>query len=152
MTHPSAAEVEKLLGDLLGVPVTVQSGAAPRAVAGLVGSYRTPGGELVAAIWLDRILSASAGAALTMMPKASLDAALEQETLPDSVVDNAAEVLDVLSAVIHAPARVTMSGVAPTPPSPQDLTVLMARSVDLAWFTVDVAGYGAGAAVVAHAR
>jgi hypothetical protein len=152
VTDPSPSELQHLLGDLLGVPVIVRAGAAPGGLDGLVGCYRTPEGEVVAAIWLDRALAACAGAALAMLPAETVVAACARGALPEAVAENATEVLIVLAGVVHAAPRVTLSGAAVSPPRPEELTALLARPVGQAWFTVDVSGYGGGAAVVAQAR
>jgi len=152
MVALATSEVEKLLGDLLGVAVTVRAGGAPKGAQGLAGHFLDPEGRPAAAVWLDRSLAACAGASLAMIPKGSAQEAIAAETLPDNLVENAGEVLNVLGTLLRADSGVKLGGVAQTPPGPTELATLLTGPTDQSWFTIGVEGYGAGVALVVRPR
>jgi hypothetical protein len=145
-------EVEKLLGDLLGVAVTVRPGGAPTGAEGLAGHYVDNDGHPKAGVWLDRSLAACAGASLAMIPKGSAQEAIANGSLPDNLVENAGEVLNVLGTLLRPDASVKLAGVTQTPPGPDALAPLLSGPTDQSWFTIAVAGYGAGVAFVVRTR
>jgi len=145
-------EVEKVLGDLLGVAVTVRAGGRPAGTEGLAGHYVDADGHPAAGVWLDRSLAACAGASLAMIPKGSAQEAIAAGSLPDNLVENAGEILNVLGTLLRADSGVKLGGVAQTPPGPSELAPLLTGPTDQSWFTIGVEGYGAGVALVVRAR
>ncbi len=90
-----------------------------------------------------------------MIPKGSAQEAIAAETLPDNLVENAGEVLNVLGTLLRAHSAdsgVKLGGVAQTPPGPDELAALLSGPTDQSWFTIAVAGYGAGVALVVRPR
>jgi hypothetical protein len=140
--------VGKLLGDLLGVEVTVRGGGRPSDGAGLAGLYVDGTGRHSAGVWFDRALAGCVGAALAKLP---LDAAAAG-TLPDDVAERTGEALTVFSTLLNAGRRVKLESTVRTPPAPVALGDLLAGQVDPSWFTVAVEGFGSGVALVLQAR
>jgi len=64
VTALPAGDVQKVLGDLLGVAVWVRAGGTPTGGAGVAGLYGDGTGRHSAAVWLERLLAACAGASL----------------------------------------------------------------------------------------
>jgi len=148
----ATSEVEKLLGDLLGVAVTVRLGGTPVGGEGLAGHFVDADGRPTAGVWLDRSLAAFAGASLAMIPTGSAQEAVAAGTLPDDLVENAGEVLNVLGTLLRSDSSLKLGGVAQTPPGPSELAPLLTRPTDQSWFTIGVEGYGAGVALVVRTR
>lgn len=147
-----ASEVQKLLTDALGVGVTVRPGGLPVESAGLAGLYVDGTGRHTAAVWLDRSLAASAGSSLAMIPSDEAVSAPEAGPLPDNLVEQVGEVLNVFGSILNAGRRVKLEGAVQTPPAPLPLADLFGGAMDASWFTIEVAGYGGGVALVVQAR
>ena len=147
-----AGDVQKLLADLLGVEVTVRAGGLPSSGEGVAGLYVDGTGRHSAAVWLDRSLAACAGASLAMIPADAWEEAKAADVLPDNMVENVGEVLNVFGTILNPGRRVKLGGTVQTPPAPPELGDLLGGPVDPSWFTVEVAGYGSGVAFVVQAR
>ncbi len=145
-------ELQKLLANLLGVSVSVRAGGTPRGLDGLAGYYMDGAGKTAAAAWFDRALTCSAGGALAMMPGEVLEGGADGDPIPDNLVENATEVLNVLASMLHGVSHVKLAGTAQTPPAPSEIGQLMAKHTDQVWCTVMIEGYGAGVALFVQAR
>ncbi len=152
MDHPTPDALQRLLKDLLGVGVTVRAGGCPTGPTGLAGYYADSTGKVTAAAWFEQVLAAYAGAALSMIDADQAKAATGGDQLPDNLVENANEVLNVVSALLHGDSHVKLGGTTQTPPAPSEVATLLGRPTDQLWFTVDVEGYGAGVAMFTIAR
>lgn len=147
---PSAKGVRDVLADLLGRDVDVQPGdpvvptlRRPACVAAYVDD-RT---RLSATASLDLALTAYVGAALGLVPAATAQLAVDEGVLPDSLVENVGEVLNIMSSLFNVPDTPHLKLHATTAPGtqpPADVVVLtraLGRRLDL---SVVVADYGTG--------
>ena len=88
--------------------------------------------------------AAYAGAALAMIPKAVADEAAASGELNDTLKDNFAEVVNIVTGIVNTPIHdhLRMSGLEPgVPDSVKDLLI---KAAGRTTYTIDVADYGAG--------
>jgi hypothetical protein len=149
VTALPAGDVQKVLGDLLGVAVRVRAGETPTGGAGVAGLYVDGTGRHSAAVWLERSLAACAGASLAAVPVEDVEAA---DVLPDRVVEQVGQLLTALATILNPGRRVKLDAVVQTPPAPPELGDLLGGAVDPTWFTVEVGGGCGGVALVVQAR
>ena len=146
------ADVEQTLRDLLGCAVTVRAGGITREKRGLAAVYTDGAGAQVAVLWLDHSLAAYAGGSLATVPAESLGMAIDATVLPENLREKVAEVFSVLAPHVTAGGRVELDKVIVTPPAPAEIQALISKAHDRRWLTIEVSGYGAGAAVMVSAR
>jgi hypothetical protein len=118
----------------------------------LAGLYVDGTGRHSAAVWLDRSLAAYAGASLAKMPGDVATEARGAGELPAEIVESAGEVLTAFGSILNAGRRVKPDSTVQTPPAPLPLSDLFTGAIDPSWFTIEVAGYGSGVALVVQAR
>ncbi len=95
VTLPSVAEVGTFLTDLMGLKIeaTESSVGADRVHA--VGEYYNTNDERRGIIAVDIQAGAGLGAALTRVPKGSVQDAIKEQTLPENLLENLQETLNV---------------------------------------------------------
>ncbi|GAA1652340.1 hypothetical protein [Georgenia ruanii] len=103
---PSIKDVRDLLHAMLGrdVDVTGTIDALTPATPGgvVVGVYTTEGLRTAALIALDVPLAARAGAALALLPSRTAEAAIGHQYLPEQLMENVAEILNVMASLLNA--------------------------------------------------
>ena len=95
----------------------------------------------------DLELAARAGAALSLVPKAGADAAIEGRYIPQNLLDNFAEVINVFAGLFNvpnAPHLKLYSVVAPDETPPADLVPLVRRVTRRVDLRLAIDGYGLG--------
>lgn len=149
LPHPK--DVREMFAGLLGRDVEVAPGTpvVPTETARVaVGVYVADNLELTAVVAADLPLAAFAGAALGLIPKGAAEDAVAENSLPASIWENFAELLNIGASLLNhdgAP-HVRLYGLhhpdeLPTPDVAQLLRGLGHR-LDL---VVKISGYGAGA-------
>jgi hypothetical protein len=101
---PTNQSVKELFEGLLGRDVTLSYGRRPDMEAKpgpCTAVYVGDRGELTAVVVMDFALTASVGAALGLVPPGGAEAAIEDGVLPDSLQENANELLNVLAGTIN---------------------------------------------------
>jgi hypothetical protein len=87
-----------------------------------------------------------------MIPRDEAVSAGDAGPLPDNLVEQVGEVLNVFGSILNPGRRVKLEGAVQTPPAPLPLADLFSSALDATWFTIEVAGYGGGVALVVQAR
>jgi hypothetical protein len=146
---PSSAQVRELLQTLMSAAVEVAPAAPllPGRETAVVGVYVTDAEMVGAVVACELPLAAGLGGALGEVPAAEVEQAVAAGGLEGDLVENAAEVLNVLAAAFNGPGapplklgRVHAVGEELPPQLTPVFQYVMCR-VDL---QVDVAGYGGG--------
>ena len=150
ITLPASLTIRNLLEDLLGREVTVTL-ADPPQVADLeraVGAVYVDGGlKMVSAIGLALPLAAYYGAALGLMPAGAARDCVERGQLTPELVENVAEVCNVLTSLFNhegGPHVSLYKVYAPPEPMPADVKALLLTLGNRIDLTVEVARYGTG--------
>lgn len=154
-THlPDAMAVRNLLSGLLFRDVDVapteplSPGPTSPSTFAIYVDDQLHTGAVIAA---DLALSAHLGAAIGLLPRSGAEAAIQDVVLPQNLIDNVGEVLNVMAALFNAPGhpRLRLYGVhAPDDLAPSDISAIaksLGRRMDL---HVSVAGYGVGALAI----
>lgn len=103
---PIQEVVRDFLGDLLDRGIAIDRGVSQSVEPGsphMVGAYRDDTGNVVALVWADDLLAAGMGAALAMVPAASLKAVEQGAGLDDTLVENFREVVNIMSSLLNNP-------------------------------------------------
>ena len=147
---PSTDYVARLLGGLLDREVTAakddDAGPSPQQ-AGLVALYAQDDGAVAALCVCDLDLAARAGAALTLVPADNALEAVKQGYLPDSIEENAHEILNVAARLFNSPRspHVALRGVHRLPGMlPADARGLLSAPAGRLGVQVEIEGYGSG--------
>jgi hypothetical protein len=115
---PRAMTVRDLLQGMLGRDVDVATGASmvnpSLRGSALVGIFVNRFLKLSALMLLDIQLAARAGAAIALVPSRAAEEAIEDRDLPESLLDNASEILNVATSLFNV-------GSAPGDPLPNDV-------------------------------
>jgi hypothetical protein len=151
MSVPSRKQIKDLFEGLLGREVTVGD-AAPvaldRVPAPMIAAYVNDHLKLSTVAVMDFALTVYAGAALGLVPAGGAEAAIEDHSIPQSLIENVAELLNVLAAPIGeaggAHQRLYQT-FAPGDIPPADVAALTATLGSREDVLLDVKGYGAGA-------
>jgi hypothetical protein len=151
MDFPSNKEVKDLFDGMLGREVTISEGTPVTAADSpkpTIATYVDDTGRLSAVVLMEFALTAYCGAALGLVPKGGAEVAIEERQLPESLLDNASEILNVMANTIgsargeHQKLAETFGPHVPTPPHLAAWAAQAGARVDL---RLDVAGYGTGA-------
>jgi hypothetical protein len=150
MKTPSAKQIKDLFEGILGRDVTVGDGT-PVPMNGRPGPttavYVDDHNKLSSVAVMDFPLTAYCGAALALVPKGGAEIAIEEKDLPASLLENAAELLNVLAAPIGDASgthqRLTDTfGPGQVPPADvAGWSVQLGTRTDL---LLDIKGYGSG--------
>jgi hypothetical protein len=101
---PTNQSVKELFEGLLGREVTMSYGRRPDMEARpgpCTAVYVDDQNQLTSVVVMDFPLTASVGAALGLVPPGGAEAAIEDGDLPDSLQENANELLNVLAGTIN---------------------------------------------------
>ena len=102
---PRAMTVRDLLQGMLGRDVDVATGASMVTPSlrgsALVGIFVNRFLKLSALMLLDIQLAARAGAAIALVPSRAAEEAIEDRDLPESLLDNASEILNVATSLFN---------------------------------------------------
>src|SRR5690606_21778551 len=102
---PAAKDVRDLLETLLGRDVEVRTGAdkvAPVLHGGAaIGIYTDATTRLAAIVAMDVAAAATIGACIGLVPPGAAQDAVESQVLPPSLMDNAAEVLNIMRSLFN---------------------------------------------------
>jgi hypothetical protein len=152
---PLAKMVRDLLEGVLGRDVEVTTGGPmvnPGADGGaLVGIFVDGFLKLSALMLLDLPLAARAGAAIALVPSRVAEFAIEDGGLPEALLDNASEILNVATSLFNvgtAPHLRLERCYAPGDPLPNDVAQWVLAYVPRLDLVVDIKGYGDGVASV----
>ena len=154
---PDRKQIKDLFQGLLGRDVTVGDAAPvpldsrPRPTTAV---YVDDKNRLSSVVVMDFPLTARAGAALALLPRGGAEDAIDEKDLPPSLLENAAELLNVMAAPIGEASGVHQRlyqtfGPADLPPSD-----VLARSAQLGAredVALDIHGYGSGTLSVVSA-
>jgi len=147
----AAKDVKDLLNSLVGREVEVYaSGKMQEPTVGdgnLIGVYVDNRMALSGLVLLDVPLAAFLGAALGLVPVKLAQQAANHGGLPDNLLENASEVLNVMSALFNAedaPHVRLQTVYEPGHPLPADVARWVPAFVPRCDLEIDVAGYGRG--------
>lgn len=150
MALPDNKQIKDLFEGLLGRDVSVGDGLPVSPTAPLrptLAVYVDDANRMSSVAVMDFELTAYCGAALALVPKFGADIAIEEKDLPDSLLENTGEILNVLSAPIGEASGVhqrLLQVYGPKEHAPQDVLEWAAQPglrVDLA---LDIKAYGEG--------
>lgn len=151
VTVPQTKDVRDLLETLLGRDVEVRTGAAmvdPVLHGGAaIGIFTEQGSRLSAIVAMDVAAAAHIGACIGLVPPAGAREAAEEQVLPPALMDNAAEVLNIMRALFNtdtAPHHQLYATYAPGERPPEDVVTWTMAYVPRLDLDVEVQGYGAG--------
>lgn len=139
---------EVLLADAAPVPID----ATPRPV---IATYLDDAGGLGTIVVLDFALAARVGAAFGLVPSSGADLAIAERDLPPSLLENTAELLNVLASPIGDASGIHQRLVETYGPAqlpPAHVSVWAATLGARADYRLDVAGYGSGGVSIVSAR
>ena len=148
---PGHKAVRDLLGDLTGKDIQIAGGADPVGVGGdsgsVVGLYVDAELQSRAVIAFDLPFAAYSGAALGLVPPGGAQDAVEAGELPEALVENCSEVLNIMASLFNLPKAphlrlyATFSGPEPLRPDVRGFAVRAAPRDDIG---IEIARYGAG--------
>jgi len=148
---PAAKEVRDMLADLLNRDVEVVTGGdmvdPTVEFGGLVGVYVDRRLQLSALVIMDLELAARTGAAIALIPSSGAERAIGAGAMPDNLLENASEILNVLAALFNGeglPHLKLDSVYAPGEPLPADVAKWVLAYVPRLDLGIDVKGYGPG--------
>ena len=152
---PSALEVREHWEGLVGRDIEVATGGPmvdPVLNGGaLVGVFVDRLMKLSALVLFDLPLAAHLGAAIALVPARTAQTAVEEESLPAALAENAGEILNVTAALFNvgdAPHLKLDAVYAPREPLPADVAQWVLAYVRRLDLEVEVSGYGRGCASV----
>ncbi|MBK6697854.1 MAG: hypothetical protein IPG50_37555 [Myxococcales bacterium] len=146
---PNLASVLKLLGGLLGKPVTAKPATAPLAVAPAraIATYQDAEGHLLAVCVCDVACAAYVGAALSLLAPAVAAEAHKKGKIPESIMENFHEVVNVAASLFNVTGggHVRLEKILVTPCDvPAPVASLVAKPKTRLDLDVTVPGYGTG--------
>ena len=101
---PSAAELKKMLFDLVDKMITCTDSTVPAETAGdHLAIYQGRDGSPLAVLVADLTFAAASASALAMMPPRLVEEAKKEGALPAQLVDVFHEVANILSALLNTP-------------------------------------------------
>ena len=144
---PPPAEMERLLGALLGTEVRASPADAPPHGRVSLAHYASDAPVLEVVVLCDAPLAAALGAALSVMPPEAARRAAQDEALDAALGENVREVMQVVTRHLAARSgrRFVMRSCTWPPSDPAAPALAAALGSDeVRAFRLDVAGYGAG--------
>ncbi|MGA8209601.1 MAG: hypothetical protein WB441_01310 [Nocardioidaceae bacterium] len=150
MRLPGPKHVKDVFEGLLGrevvvtdcTPVLLDSRLRPSTAA-----YVDDARRLSTVVLMDFALTAWVGAALALLPRGGVEDALEEGQLPSSLLENVAEVYNVLAGVISRTGDLHQrlhEAYGPGVPAPSDVTAWAAVPTSRVNLRLDIKGYGGG--------
>ncbi|MDH3604319.1 MAG: hypothetical protein OEU26_32335, partial [Candidatus Tectomicrobia bacterium] len=149
-SFPTAEKVAAAFSSLLPRAVKVNNtgpGALPKDVPTVVAAYVEPDDTLRAVCICDLNLAGSAGAALTLFPPQTVRDSLKSGRLPQNLMENLHEVLNVMGSLFRgsgSSSLVLKALYAPGQPLPEGLSALIDSPDQRLDLVVDVTGYERG--------
>lgn len=104
MSIPNRKQIKDLFEGLLGRDVSVGDGVPPALDSSprpVVASYVDDAHNLSSVVVMDLPLAAYVGAALALVPKGGAEIAIEESSLPQSLLENSSEALNILASIIN---------------------------------------------------
>ena len=101
---PKAEAIRQIISDLLGREVTVTKGAAPtleRDTPAVVSDYVDDNGAIAAICITDLRLSNALGAALTMVPPSTVEAAVAKWQIEETNLENLSEIVNIMARLFN---------------------------------------------------
>lgn len=147
---PPTKLIKDVLDGLLGVEVSVApTGALTPAdtVGGALALYIDDGGRLGAVAGWDLAGAANVGAAVALVPVGGAEAAIEDQYLPENLLENLSEVSNVLASVFQIPGNTHLRleqmyrPINTAPDEAINLLYALGHRIDLA---IEVPRYGEG--------
>jgi hypothetical protein len=105
-TLPPTKLIKDVIDGMLGKEVTVAQANAltpPDAVGGAIAVYIDDSDHLGAVAGWDLQLAAKVGAAVALVPARAVEDAVEEQYLPENLLENLSEVSNVLASVFQLP-------------------------------------------------
>jgi hypothetical protein len=149
-TLPPAELVGRLIAGLVGRSVTVDKVPPPSldlTEPMTVAAYVRDNGMLGAVAVSDLALTAQLGAALAMMPAGVAKEAIDNGALPDDLIDNHREIVNVAARLFNRAnlPHVKLRDVSVTPTTlPGDVNGLLNRFTERLAIEIETEGYGVG--------
>jgi len=147
---PSPTLVGKLIAGLVGRQVIVDKVPPPAldlTKPATVAAYVRDSGLIGAVAVCDLSLTAHLGAALALVPARAAREAVDAGDLPDDLVENHREIVNVAARVFNRPnlPHVRLRDVDVTPSTPPgDVNGLLARFSERLAMEIEIEGYGTG--------
>ncbi|MGZ4466148.1 MAG: hypothetical protein ACXVW0_12395 [Nocardioides sp.] len=150
MDLPANKQIKDLFEGLLGRDVALEETApqepdsVPRPMTAI---YVDDSNKMSSIAVMDFNLTAWTGAALALVPKGGAEAAIEDRDIPDSLLDNASEILNVLAAPIGDASGVhqrLLNTYSPHETVPREVLEWTAQPGMRMDVKLDVKGYGEG--------
>lgn len=155
MSLPPRKLVKDLFEGLLGRGVDISDAPAPLSAQAAPGAalarYVNNAGQLTYVAAMDLALLAHTGASIALIPAGVSADVVKERSLPEHLLENAAEVLNVLAAPLGdaSGARQRLDGVfGPQTTPPHELIVHAESLGSRDDVVVDIAGYGSGALAI----
>lgn len=158
MDMPDRKQIKDLFEGLLGRDVTIGDAPAPLSPDVVpkpaVAVYVDDGGLFSALALMDFALVAHTGASMALVPVGGAEAAIEDNVMPSNLMDNTAEVLNVLAAPIgdasgiHQRLERTYSPHDDLPPELAAVAATIGAREDV---LIGIAGYGSGRLAIVSA-
>lgn len=148
---PHLKAVKDLLADLTGRDIEIAGGADPVGVGGdsgsVVGLYVDAELKSRALIAFDIALAAYSGAALGLVPPAGAQDAVAAGSLPETLVENCGEVLNIMASLFNLPKAPHLKLYKLFGPGEQlrpDVRELAVRTAPREDISIEIGRYGAG--------
>jgi hypothetical protein len=147
---PPVKLIKDVLDGLLGRDVVLAPGepmVSVDAIGGALAVYIDDRNALQAVAGWNLPAAANVGAAVALVPRAGAEAAIEDQYLPDNLLENLNEVSNVLASIFQIPGNPhlrlheTYCPVAAAPNDAYELLFRLGNRIDLA---IDVPSYGTG--------
>lgn len=144
---PTPESVANLFTSLLGREVEVSLNRRLISEVAIAASYSDDSVKRVAVCLLDMNLGASLGAALSLVPKAVADNAGDAVELPEGILENLHEVLNISAQFFYNEdtERISLENIYPPPDEfPLDIIPLIDQKENRVDMRVDIQGYRSG--------
>lgn len=152
---PPVKMIKDVLDGLLGNETTTTPGSSMNGVdtiGGVLATYIDNAGVLCAVVGWDLSAAANIGAALGLFPRGAAEDAIENQYVPDNLLDNLNEVSNVLASSFQLPGNPHLrlhESYRPVAAAPADATALLYNGVQRMDLNLEIPGYGVGRVAVA---
>lgn len=147
---PKPALIQQIIKDLLGREVSVVKGAPQvieRDTPVAIADYVADGGLVGAVVITDLHLSNALGAALTMVPMAAVETAVQKWQLDETNMENLSEIVNIMARVFNHDdfEHMRWSKTHPQPgPIPDETAALIKNPLARGDYDVTIEEYGTG--------